>query len=34
MKDADEQRRVQEIEATDALADDIRAGYAGANNYP
>ncbi|HVE23915.1 MAG TPA: TIGR00730 family Rossman fold protein [Sporichthya sp.] len=34
MKDADERRRVQEIEATDALADDIRAGYARANNYP
>jgi uncharacterized protein (TIGR00730 family) len=28
MKDADEKRRRQEIEATDALADDIRAGQA------
>jgi uncharacterized protein (TIGR00730 family) len=34
MKDADERRRVQEIEAMDALADDIRAGYARARNYP
>jgi uncharacterized protein (TIGR00730 family) len=34
MKDADERRRIQEIEATDALADDIRAGYARARNYP
>jgi len=34
MKDADERRRIQEIEAMDALADDIRAGYARAHNYP
>ncbi len=34
MKDADEQRRSQEIEATDALADDIRAGQARAAIHP
>ncbi|MBA3742817.1 TIGR00730 family Rossman fold protein [Sporichthya sp.] len=36
MKDADEERRRQEIEATDALATDIRAGQARAplNPYP
>ncbi|WP_344600905.1 TIGR00730 family Rossman fold protein [Sporichthya brevicatena] len=35
MKDADEQRRRQEIEAMDALADDIRAGQArAAHPYP
>ena len=34
MKDADEQRRHQEIEATDALADDIRAGQAHAAIHP
>ena len=34
MKDADEQRRRQEIEATDALADDIRAGQARAAMHP
>ncbi len=35
MKDADEERRRQEIEATDALADDIRAGQAHAmHQYP
>ncbi len=35
MKDADERRRTQEIEATDALEDDIRAGQAAhAHPYP
>jgi uncharacterized protein (TIGR00730 family) len=34
MKDADERRRRQEIEATDALADDIRAGQARAAMHP
>ncbi len=34
MKDADEQRRRHEIEATDALADGIRAGQARAPMHP
>jgi hypothetical protein len=35
MKDADEQRRRQEIEATEALQVDIRAGQAThAHPYP